>query len=111
MSPEGQDALCEVLTDALQVEWLKHADAKTVDSPRGHCERLAVAAYQALLDAGYVVTRREVANEVADALAARAEIAQRIPASERSGVREGMVVTWLAAEKLAREIGSREATE
>jgi hypothetical protein len=51
--------------------------------------------------------RREVANEIADALAARAKIAQRAP-GERSGVREGMVVTWLAAEKLAREIGAQE---
>jgi hypothetical protein len=54
--------------------------------------------------------RREVANEIADALAARAKIAQRAPVADRSGVREGMIVTWLAAEKLAREF-AKEATD
>lgn len=33
----------EHMIDILHAEWLKHAEEKTVDSPRGHCERLVDA--------------------------------------------------------------------
>lgn len=52
--------------------------------------------------------RRQVADEIAEACAKHARLSQRAPAKP-AGVREGMYVTWLAAEALAREIGSREA--
>lgn len=51
--------------------------------------------------------RRELANEIADECARRAKISQRAPES-MSGVREGMHVTWLAAEKLARDFAKEE---
>lgn len=52
--------------------------------------------------------RQDAAEEIAKACAERARLANRIPEPERSGVREGMIVAWIAAEKLTREIGNRE---
>ena len=50
---------------------------------------------------------QEQADEIANKMRRRAQIAERVPEGERSGVREGMVVTWLAAERLAREVADR----
>jgi hypothetical protein len=60
------------------------------------------------VEVGRLLGRAEAAEEIAEACAERARLANRIPESTRSGVREGMIVAWIAAEKLAREIGSRE---
>lgn len=49
--------------------------------------------------------RREWADELAAEFDRRVRIAQRTPESERSGVREGMIVTWISAAKIVREYG------
>lgn len=56
---------------------------------------------------GYELGRKEALAEVAAAISNRAKIAQRIDPRERSGVREGMVVAWIAAEKLAQDMASQ----
>lgn len=55
----------------------------------------------------YALGRKEAGEELADKIATQAKITQRVPVSERSGVREGMLVAWISAEKLAREYASQ----
>ena len=65
---------------------------------------LTATEVRVLTEAALRLGRKDAAEKIADACAARAKISQRAPES-MTGVREGMFVTWLAAEKLAREIG------
>lgn len=53
---------------------------------------------------GRALGRKEAAEEIAAKCLRRAQLAERVPEPMRSGVREGMVVTWLAAQKLAWEV-------
>jgi hypothetical protein len=52
-----------------------------------------------------IAIRQQVAEEIAAKCLRRAQLAERVPEGERSGVREGMVLTWLEAERLARDTG------
>lgn len=65
------------------------------------------AAIRDALEAAYPAIRQQVAEEIATECERRSKIADR-DSDRRSGVREGMVVTWLMAEKVAREIGGAE---
>lgn len=56
---------------------------------------------------GYELGRKEALAEVAAAISNQAKVTQRIDPRERSGVREGMVVAWIAAEKLAQDMASQ----
>jgi hypothetical protein len=56
------------------------------------------------LEYGRAIGRREAAEEIAAKSLRRAQLAERVPEPMRSGVREGMIVTWLAAQKLALEV-------
>lgn len=49
--------------------------------------------------------RRKWAEELATKFDRQVQIAQCTPEDERSGVREGMIVTWIAAAKAVREYG------
>ena len=76
-------------------------------------QRLENATYTAvemnvLTEAALRLGRTEAAEEIAAKCLRRAQLAERVPEGERSGVREGMVLTWLEAERLAREIASKE---
>lgn len=63
--------------------------------------------HEPVLPAAYAAIRRDMAEEIAQKCLRRSQLAERVPEGERSGVREGMVLTWLAAEKLARESGGQ----
>lgn len=71
-------------------------------------QRLARATYTAaevkvLTEAALRLGRKEAMEEFAATCGRRAQIAERVPEPMRSGVREGMVVTWLAAQRLAED--------
>ena len=55
------------------------------------------------VEVGRLLGRKEALEDFAARCGRRAQLAERVPEPVRSGVREGMIVTWLAAERLAHE--------
>ena len=76
-----------------------------------HEKRLENATYTAaevkvLTEAALRLGRKEAAEELAETFGRRIRFADRIPEGERSGVREGMYITWIAAQRLAQDMAS-----